>query len=107
MSEPQGRISGNGALTVQYLRDSVCRYPEVARELRRADANFPKFLHKVLAGMNSNDCHKSLLMIVDDLNIRWTGRAIQPFKTDAPLIVDANAVLALAVTFQAFKPVAG
>jgi hypothetical protein len=30
----------------------------------------------------------------------------RPAKTDAPLIIDANAVLSQPVTFQGFKPVA-
>jgi hypothetical protein len=44
-------------------------------------------------------------MVVNNLDIKWAGRASGPLKTDPPLIVDANAVLALTVTFQRFESV--
>ena len=47
-----------------------------------------------------------LLMIIDNLDIRWTGSAFRPFEANPPLIVDADAVLASSVSFQRFKPVA-
>jgi len=42
-------------------------------------------------------------MIIDDHDI--SGIAVLPDKTDAPLIVDANAVLTCAVAFQRFQAV--
>ncbi len=42
-------------------------------------------------------------MIVDDLNRRHI--AVFPPETDAPLIVDTNAVLALAFAFQGLQPI--
>ena len=45
-------------------------------------------------------------MIVDDLNVDRADRASRPLKTDPPLIVDADAVLALPVTAQGLETVA-
>jgi len=44
-------------------------------------------------------------MIVNDLNV--SGFIINPFKANAPLTVDANAVLSGPVALQFFKMVAG
>ena len=44
-------------------------------------------------------------MVVDDLDL--PGIAVAPYETDAPLLVDANAVLPPAVAPQGFQPVAG
>ena len=43
-------------------------------------------------------------MVVYNLHIKNV--AFFPFKTDAPLIVDADAPLSLAITLQSFQPVA-
>jgi hypothetical protein len=43
-------------------------------------------------------------MVVDDADISRS--SFKPVKTDAPLIIDANAVLPCAVAFQQLKPVA-
>ena len=42
-------------------------------------------------------------MIVNDLN--FVGISVSPNEADAPLIIDSNAVLALAIAAQAFEPV--
>src|SRR5687768_15728635 len=46
-------------------------------------------------------------VIIDNLDVRRARRSIWPLKTDAPLIVDADAVLPLPVALQRFEPVAG
>lgn len=43
-------------------------------------------------------------MIIDDLNIE--GVAVFPAKTDPPLIIDANAMLAGPIAFELLQPVA-
>jgi hypothetical protein len=43
-------------------------------------------------------------VVVHQLNI--VGVAVGPPKTDTPLVVDANAVLASPVTVEAFEPIA-
>ena len=45
-------------------------------------------------------------MIVHYLDILRTIGAVWPFKTDAPLIVDPNAVLPFTVAFQTLKTIA-
>ena len=42
-------------------------------------------------------------MIVNDLDV--TSRAIVPIKTNTPLIIDANAPLTLAISFERLQPV--
>jgi hypothetical protein len=44
-------------------------------------------------------------VIIDNLDVRWPRRSIRPLETDAPLIVDADAVLPLAIALQRFEPV--
>jgi len=45
-------------------------------------------------------------MIINDFHIRGARRAIGPCETNAPLIVDPDAVLPLAIALQRFKSVA-
>src|SRR6516225_8531105 len=45
-------------------------------------------------------------MVINNLNIDRAGRAAGPLKTDPPLIVDADAVLALPIALEGFQPVA-
>jgi hypothetical protein len=49
----------------------------------------------------------SLLVIIDDLNIRWSQRSVEPFEANSPLIVNANTVLALAISSERFKTITG
>ena len=42
-------------------------------------------------------------MVIDNFNI--VSVSVQPTKTDPPLIVDSNAVLALAIALQRLEPV--
>src|SRR6185503_1218987 len=48
-----------------------------------------------------------LLVIVDDFHIDRSRTFVRPFEANPPLVVDADAVLAFAVSHQCFKPVAG
>ena len=48
-----------------------------------------------------------LLMVIDNLHVRRAGRTFPPFEANPPAVVDADAVLALSVSFQPFKTVAG
>jgi len=54
-------------------------------------------------------CHGHFLSLVEiyDLHIHRPGRLLGPLKANPPLVVDADAVLAFAVTRQCFKTVAG
>ena len=46
-------------------------------------------------------------MIVNNLHVHRPQGPIRPLKTNPPLVIDADAVLALTVSEQNFKPVAG
>ena len=48
-----------------------------------------------------------LRMIINDLHVRWAEGVFGPFQASPPLIIDANAVLALPVPSQRFKTIAG
>ncbi len=48
--------------------------------------------------------HKKFLVVVNNLNIM--GVTVLPVKANAPLIVDADAVLAWTTTFELLQPVA-
>src|SRR5229473_968064 len=49
----------------------------------------------------------ALLMIVNNLHVRWPQRAARPLEANPPLIVNADAVLALAIADQGFEAIAG
>jgi hypothetical protein len=42
-------------------------------------------------------------VVVNDLN--FVRVSVSPYEADAPLIIDSNAVLAMAIAAQAFEPV--
>jgi hypothetical protein len=46
-------------------------------------------------------------MIVNNLNVGWSWRTARPFKTDAPLVIDTDTVLSLAIPDQRLETVAG
>jgi len=46
-------------------------------------------------------------VIIDNLDVRRARRSIRPLKTDAPLIVDPDAVLPFSIALQRFEPIAG
>ena len=46
-------------------------------------------------------------MIIDDFNVDRSRASLRPLKAYPPLIIDTNAVPALAVTLESFETVAG
>src|SRR5512134_3748560 len=44
-------------------------------------------------------------VVIHDLDLRRARRAFRPLETHPPLVVDANAPLALAIALQGFQPV--
>ena len=69
-----------------------------------------KLVSEDFSGVNGCACHSLLLfpfafVIVDNLDIRWTGLVIVPLKTDPPLVVDPNGILSLAGALQGFQAV--
>ena len=47
------------------------------------------------------------LMVINNFNLGWPCLSVRPFKTDAPLLIDANGILPCPVAFEPFQPVAG
>ena len=46
-------------------------------------------------------------MMIHNFHIKRPRGALRPFKANPPLIIDADAVLALADTLKGFKPISG
>ena len=46
-------------------------------------------------------------MVINNLHVRWAGRLFGPLKANPPLVIDADAVLALPVALEGFQPIAG
>src|SRR2546430_17135514 len=106
MGKAQSGVTSDGTGSVQNLCDPVWWHVEPAREFGGAYTQRFEFFSEVFTGMNSRDYH------FDDpsdrqRSLRWTARVLlRPIQADPPLLVNANAVLALSVTAQCFKPVA-
>jgi hypothetical protein len=47
------------------------------------------------------------LVVIDNLHVHRARRFLRPLKADPPLVVDANAVLALSVALHGLEAVAG
>jgi len=45
-------------------------------------------------------------VIIHDFDIDWPSRTVRPLETDPPLVINANAVLALSVAVERFETVA-
>ena len=45
-------------------------------------------------------------MVIHDLDLAWPRLAVRPFEADAPLPVDADGILFLAVATECFQPIA-
>jgi hypothetical protein len=101
--KPQGCVRGNVTLLPDNLLHAIARNEERLGKSARCQAIFgQKILPENFPGMNrsrpiiAHISHPS--MIIDDLNLESV--AVFPLETDAPLAVDANAVLSLAVALQ-------
>src|SRR5216684_493062 len=60
----------------------------------------------MLPWMNCGNRHWPLLMIINDLYVYRAWCSVRPFKTNPPLVIDANAVLTLSLTCERLKPIA-
>jgi len=111
VGKTQSGVSGYGALAVDNFRDAISGDLELARESGGAHIEGLQFFGQVLPWMDCDQCHwqfsPSLLMIIDDLDVGGTRRLSRPLKANPPLIVDADAVLAFAISGQRLKTVAG
>src|SRR5262249_12032514 len=97
----------NSALPLDNLIDPACGHANILSQAVLTNVHgFQKFFEEDFSWMNRVEsvfCHGSVLVIINDLHV--IDVAIAPFKTNAPLVVNANTVLALAVAGQFFKMV--
>jgi len=107
MCKSQSRIARNRASSVQDFSHTIGWNPELPRKLSSTHAELFEFFRQMLARVNCRNCHKILLVVVNDLHICRSRRTRRPLEADPPLVVDTNAVLPLSVALQGFKSVAG
>lgn len=109
-----GGVRGDGALAVGDLVDAVGRHLESLCQLARVHAQgFQELFSQYLARMNGWQffshgpilCrpHGPALMIVGYLHVM--GAILFPMEANAPLPVDADAVLAFAIPAQSFQAI--
>src|SRR5439155_17812396 len=104
-SQAQRGVADDRTCSVQDLCDPLRRHVEAQCKLSCAHLECLKFFNEVFAGMNSRDGH------CEDPSdnqqfLRWTVQTLrEAIQSNPPLIVNANAVFALTVATQCFKPV--
>jgi hypothetical protein len=107
--ESQRRVGGDRTLAVDDLVDASSGHGDGLREAVLGDAHRgQEFLEEDLSGVDRVVCGShdvSPLVVVSDLDVGGSGRG--PGEADAPLVVDADAVLSLAVAVELFETVAG
>ena len=101
----QGGVARDATRSIQDLRDAIGRHVDLSREFSRAHIECFEFFSQVLPGWIAVSAIATLLVIVDNLHVRWPRCSVRPLEANSPLIVNADAVLALAVTYQRFKTV--
>jgi len=108
LGQSKRRVRSNGTLPVDDRADASRRDGDLASELVDADTQrFHEFFPQDLAGMDRIEqflaCHRHTSMVINNLDL--IGITVSPDEANSPLVIDANAVLALAVASQCLKPV--
>ena len=105
--QPQGRIGGDGPLPLHDLIDPSGRNVNVFRQSVLAQIHgFKKLLKKNFSRMNRriiSHFSSPLLMIID--NFHLIGVCIFPKKTEAVLVIDAEAPLSFSGTLQRLQAI--
>ena len=107
--KPQRGVSRDATLAQYDFIDAPGRHVHCARQRVLADRHGQQKLfeqHFARVNVAQSSCHQILASVVIDY-LNATRIAINPAETNAPLAVDANAVLALALILQRFQPVGG
>src|SRR5580700_7742105 len=84
------------------------RYAQVEHQFIHAEAiRLHEILAENFAGMNGLQFlgHSALLAIIG--NVHFPGVPVAPDKTNTPLVIDTNAVLALAIATQRLQTITG
>ena len=102
-AQAQRRVGGDGALAQHDLVDPPRRHVQRAGQPGLAQGHrFEKVLAQDLTGVDGRKVRighraaKLALVIIGNLDV--VGVAVGPDKADAPLVVDADPVLAFAIT---------
>lgn len=108
-AQSQRGVGSDSAFPVHNSADAAGWNGDFPRESIDTDVHWlHELLEKNLSGMDRGKQflvrHKASLMIVDDLDV--VSVAIFPNEANAPLIINANAMLTLAVASQRFQAVA-
>jgi hypothetical protein len=108
-AQPQSSIGSDSAFPIHNSADAARWNSDFPGESIDTDVHWlHEFLEKNLSGMDRVKQffvrHKSSLMIVDDLDVESV--ALFPNEANSPLIINANAVLTLAVASQRFQAIA-
>ena len=105
--EPKSCVSGDAALAEDDLVDTTGRNTNVLGQAVLAESvGLQELGQEDFARMDGCElCHGvHLRVVVDDLDVEGIGGA--PDEADAPLIVDADRVLAFPISFQRVKAIA-
>lgn len=108
-AQSERSVCGDSTLPIDDIADAPGCDSDIPGELVNANAHrLHEFFQKDLPGMNRLEpCfarHISSLMIVNDLNV--VSITASPEETEAPAVIDADAVLTPAVAFKRFQAVA-
>lgn len=106
--QPKSGVSGDAALAEDDLVDTPGGNTNVLGQAVLAESvGFQELGQEDLAGMDGCElCHGGhLRVVVDDLDVEGIGGT--PDEADAPLIVDADAVLASTIALERLEAIAG
>jgi hypothetical protein len=95
MAEAKRGVGGHAASAVHDGGDAVHWHVDLTRKFGCRNAELFQFFGEVFSGMDRSAAIGAFSMIVRYFDIDGAGRASGPRKANAPLTVDANAVLAL------------
>jgi len=107
-AEPQGRVRSDAPFARQKLIEAIGRHLDNISEFLGGKASLFQFVSQNLAGVDrraSHDISSPLLVIVYDLDIRRSARILGPLETNAPLFIDPNRILTLAISLQSFQAI--
>lgn len=107
--QAQGGVCRDGSLAMHDFIDPARRHADGLGQCVLADAHrHQKLLIQNLARMGPCELgHGVLSVVIDDLYIVCVVGGFIPLEADAPLVIDANAVLPFAVALQCFQAIAG
>ena len=106
--EPKSGVGRDAALAEDYLVDTPAGNTNVLGQAVLAETvGLEELSQEDFARMDGCElCHCGhLRVVVDDLDVEGIGGA--PEEADAPLIVDADAVLASTIALERLEPIAG